>query len=307
MILFSFPSYQHLAGELCTSASVRAGQFAVSRYENQELHARIEEGVSGEHCVILGSIAPPDELLLSVTLLAHTLKKDGATKVTALLPYLAYTRQDKDKHRESLGTAWVGAFLKSSGIDRVVTIDVHSQRDMDLFPIPVISLSTAILFARAIHEHRLHGATIVAPDNGAIARCETVKKAAGIPIGETPHFEKKRTDQGIVHYGPVGTVGAKVVMIDDMIDTGGTLVSACEKLKAGGVREIFIFVTHGLFTGTAWKQLWRLGVKRIFCTDTVPLRSEIESADITVLSTIPLIRDALTTVDGDNPIVAQGK
>jgi ribose-phosphate pyrophosphokinase len=297
MILFSFSAYENIAQQLRTIPSVQAGRFTVGRYDDQELHASVERSVSGEHCLILGTITPPDECLLSVLLLAQTLKKEGAAEITAVLPYLAYSRQDKDKPGESLGTAWIGALLKSSGIDRVLTVDVHSERDKQLFPIPLISFSTAILFADAIQKHRLTDATVVAPDNGAIARCEAVKRAAGMPMGETPYFEKRRTETGIIHHGPVGTVGAKVVIVDDMLDTGGTLVSACEKLRAADVQEIYILVSHGLFTGLSWLRLWSLGVKRIFCTDTVPLRSGIDATKVTVLSVVPLIKERLSWPD----------
>jgi ribose-phosphate pyrophosphokinase len=299
MILFSFSAYADIAQQLQTIPSLRGGRFTVGRYDNQELHASVEGSVSGEHCLILGTIAPPDERLLSVMLLAQTLKKEGANTVTAVLPYLAYSRQDKDKSGESLGTAWVGALLKSSGIDQVLTVDVHSERDKQLFPIPLISLSPVTLFADVIQKHRLTDATIVAPDNGAISRCEAVKRAAGMPTGETPYFEKVRTEKGIIHHGPVGTVGAKVVIVDDMIDTGGTLVSACEKLRTAGVDEIYILISHGLFTESSWTKLWSLGVRRIFCTDTVPLRPGIETANITVLSVAPLIRERLSWLDKD--------
>jgi ribose-phosphate pyrophosphokinase len=297
MILFSFPAFEEIALQLRTATSLRAGRFSVPRYTNQELHAVIEEGVSSEDCLILGTIAPPDECLLSVLLLAATLKKEGANKITAVFPYLAYSRQDKDKSGESLGTAWVGALLKSSGIDDVLTVDVHSERDKQLFAIPLTSLSTSSLFADTLRSHGLLNATIVAPDNGAIGRCEAVKSAAGIPVGETPYFEKKRTEKGIIHRGPVGSVGKKVVIIDDMIDTGGTLVSACENLRAVGVAEIYILVTHGLFTGRSWLQLWSLGVRRIFCTDTVPLRSDVDAANISIVSAIPLVRAQLLQMD----------
>ena len=297
MVLFSFPAYENIAEQLRAFASVQAGRFTVGRYDNRELHARVEGPVSGEHCLILGTIAPPDECLLSVTLLAETLQKEGADKITAVFPYLAYSRQDKNKPGESLGTAWVGALLKSSGIDQALTVDVHSERDKELFPIPLISLSTAPLFADALKEYRLIDATIVAPDKGAIRRCEDVKRAAGMPMGETPYFEKKRTEKGILLYGPVGKVGAKAVFVDDMIDTGGTLVSACEKLRSAGVEEIYILVSHGLFTGSSWTQLWSLGVKRIFCTDTVPIRPDIELANILVLSVVPIIRQRLSSLD----------
>jgi ribose-phosphate pyrophosphokinase len=289
MILFSFPGYESISQQLRTTASVQAGRFAVARYANGELHARFEDPVSGNHCLILGTIAPPDECLMSVLLLADTLRRERAGKITAVLPYLAYSRHDKDKRGESLCTAWVGGLLKSSGIDEVFTVDVHSERDKQLFPIPLISLSTADLFADVIRKQGLMDASVVAPDNGAIGRCEAVKEAARSPRGETPYFEKKRTERGIVHYGPIGTVGARVVIVDDMIDTGETLIATCEKLRSVGVQDIYILVTHGLFTGSSWVRLWSSGVKHIFCTDTVPLRSGIDSANITVLSVGSLI------------------
>ena len=296
MMLFSFSSCLHIARQLQTLSFVQRGQFTVGRHDNQELHATVQGPVSREHCLILGSIAPPDEQMLSFMLLAHTLKKEGANEITAVLPYLAYSRQDKDKPGESLATACVGSLLKTAGVDEVLTVDVHSERDRRLFPMPLVSLSTTDLFAVAIKKHRLTDATIVAPDNGAISRCEAVKNAAGMPIDETPYFEKQRTGKGITHHGPVGKVGPRVVIIDDMVDTGRTLVSACEKLIEAKVEEIYILVTHGLFTGTDWTRLWSLRVKHIFCTDTVPFRTSLEAAHITVLSVVPLLQETLSSI-----------
>jgi ribose-phosphate pyrophosphokinase len=297
MILFSFSACGEIARQLQTIPPLRPGEFTITRFENQELHASVQGPISGENCFILGSIAPPDDQLLSLMLLAHTLKKGGAEKITAVIPYLAYSRQDKDKPGESLAAAWIGLLFKSSGIDQVLTVDVHSERDKQLFPLPLLSLSTSDIFAEAMKKHRLTDATIVAPDNGAISRCEAVKKAAGMPIGNTPYFEKKRTEKGIIHYGPVGNVGTRVVIIDDMLDTGGTLISACEKLREAMVEEITILVTHGLFTGSNWTKLWSLGVSRIFCTDTVPLRADIEATNILVLSVVPMLREKLSSMD----------
>lgn len=307
MILFSFSNYEHIARELRSIPFLQVGQFAIGRYDNQELHANVQGSVSGEHCLVLGSIAPPDEQMLSLMLLAHTLKKGGAGKLTAVLPYLAYSRQDKEKPGESLGTAWIGSFLKSSGVDQVITVDVHSERDKELLSLPLLSLSTVHIFADVLRNKSLTDATIVAPDNGAISRCEAVKKAAGMPIGETPYFEKRRTEKGIIHHGPIGRVGARVVIIDDMIDTGGTLVSACERLREAKVKEIYILVTHGLFTGSHWAELWSLGVRRIFCTDTVPLRADLDATNISILSTAPLLREELSAIgEGTQRMSANG-
>jgi len=120
--------------------------------------------------------------------------------------------------------------------------------------------------------------------------------AAGMPIDDTPHLEKKRTGEGIIHHGPVGTVGSRVVIIDDMVDTGRTLVCACEKLIEARVEEIYILVTHGLFTGADWTKLWSLRVKHIFCTDTVLFGTSLEAANITVLSMVPLLQEKLSSI-----------
>jgi ribose-phosphate pyrophosphokinase len=293
MILFSFPNYEHMAKPLAELPRIRAGEFTITRFDNQELCARVQTPVSGEACGIVGSVAPPDAQMLSLMLLAHTLKKDGARRVTAILPYLAYSRQDKNKPGESLATGWLGSLLKASGFDEVLTVDVHSKHDKELFPLPLVSLSTAELFAAAIRKWRLTDATIVAPDNGAICRCQALKRAAAMPVAETPYFEKRRTAAGITHHGPIGKVGARAVLLDDILDTGGTLVSACEKLLAAQVEEMYILVTHGLFTGTSWKRLWSLCVRRIFCTDTVPLPAGVEA---TILPVAPLLQEALSSM-----------
>lgn len=298
MILFSLPTYDHMADTLLKSYSIRRGDFSINRFAIQELYIIVRGLLRGEHCVVLGSIAPPDEQLLSFLLLAHTLKKEGARRVTALLPYLAYSRHDKFKPGESLAMAWVGSLLKSSGIDEVITFDLHSQWDKELLPIPITSISTAQLFAEAIKNHSLTDAALVAPDNGAIRRCCEVKDAANLP-GDIVYFEKQRTLQGITHTASVGDLGPRVVIIDDILDIGGTLVSACEQLNEKGVREIYIMVTHGLFTGTQWRKLWALKVKTIICTDTIALPKELNSEPIETLSVIPLMQRQLEEVYGD--------
>jgi ribose-phosphate pyrophosphokinase len=297
-MLFSFPAYQSLASALQDDNLLRLSPFSIARYDNQEMHAVMPGQLQGARCFILGSIAPPDERLISFTLLAHTLREHGAAQINGILPYLAYTRQDKVKQGESLATAWVGSLLQASRVDRILTVDIHSDRDLTLLQIPVISLSTASLFAKEIHIRGLTDATIVAPDHGAVRRCQAVKSALGLPASDTPYFEKKRTGQGVVHTALVGTTCAKVILVDDMLDTGGTLVSACEHLISNGVSEIYIFVTHGLFTGEAWQKLWSLRVRLIFCTDTVqPPPPALGNDNISVLSVAPLLQEELARLN----------
>jgi ribose-phosphate pyrophosphokinase len=301
MILFAFEAFRAMAEALAKSADLTLRRFNVARFENGELHLDLQTLVRNESCFVLGSIAPPDEQLLSVLLLAHTLKKEGARRVTALLPYLAYARDDKDKPGESLATAWAGAIAQASGLDEVITVDVHSERGTRRFPIPVMSLSPAEVFAEAVNRYGLTEAAIVAPDEGAIGRCEAVQRAAGMGSGKIPYFEKQRTATGIMDAGPIGEVGRQAVIVDDILDTGGTLLSACEKLVEAGVEEIIIMVTHGLFTGERWKRLRGLRVKRIFCTDSVPLAAGLSGEGIVRLSIVPLLAKQLCPNRIDGP------
>lgn len=198
MLLFAPPEFESVASALRERVSqLCPGRYQVGRFDNGELKIDIETAVKAERCFVLGSIAPPDARLLSTLLLAHTLRKDGALEVVGILPYLAYSRQDKDKPHQSLAAAWSGALMKASGFDRVITIDEHSLEDERLFPIPLISLSPARLFADALKQNGLTQATIIAPDEGAIGRCEAIKTAAGLAKEPVPYFEKQRTETGI--------------------------------------------------------------------------------------------------------------
>jgi ribose-phosphate pyrophosphokinase len=293
-ILFSFSEYSHISKFLCDLPGLVSGQFSIARYDNQELHAAIQTAVSGEHCFILGSITPPECQMAALLLLAHTLRKEGASRVTAMLPYLAYSREDKLKAGESLATSWVGALLKASAVDEVWTIDLHSEHDKKLFPLPLESLCPSAIFGECL---RKCGVTcFVAPDEGAVSRCDAVRSAVGRTSGSVVYFEKQRMASGIVHHNLNGRVERCAVVVDDILDTGATLVSACERLVAAGAEELYICVTHGLFTGSRWQSLWSLPVKHIFCTDTIPACMSIRDPRITTLPVGPLLRAKLSPI-----------
>jgi ribose-phosphate pyrophosphokinase len=294
--LFSFSEYSHVSRWVCDLPGIEPGQFSIVRYANQELHAVIQGTVAGKQCFILGSIAPPDSQILSVLLLAHTLRKEGASRITGLLPYLAYAREDKLKAGESLATAWMGALLKASAFDQICAVDLHSEHDRQLFPLPLESLSTSGIFADCLKNNGLTDASFVAPDEGAVARCQAMVSAAGKTSADIVYFQKRRTAAGIVHHDPSGRVKRRAVVVDDVLDTGATLVSACEKLLTAGAEELYLCVTHGLFTGQRWHDLWSLAVKRIFCTDTIPACTSLQDPRITTLPVGPLIRAKLASL-----------
>jgi ribose-phosphate pyrophosphokinase len=200
----------------------------------------------------------------------------------------------------------VGALLKASAFDEIWTVDLHSEKDKELFPLALESLSPATIFGECLGKLGLAGACFVSPDQGAIPRCQAVKSTAGIVGGDIVYFEKHRTAAGIVHHTPVGKVERHAVIVDDILDTGETLVSACKGLVSAGAEELYICVTHGLFTGHRWRSLWSLPVKHIFLTDTIPACTTIQDPRITTLSVAPLLREKLALVGRNAEATSSG-
>jgi len=295
-VIFSLPDHRELLPEEITELSTPAlGSATVARFSNGELYARVESPVEGLACAVLGSLAPPDERLLSMLLMAHTLKREGARRVVALLPYLGYARQDRADAGQSLGIAWVGALLRASGVERVITVDLHSHRAAACLGVLLRSVSPAALFAEALTRNGLGELSVVAPDEGALERCEAVIRAAGIrmPIA---YLRKRRDGNGVTHSKLAGEVMPRVAIVDDILDTGATLLSACAELRRVGVREITVCATHGLFTGERWRELPALGVRRIYTTDSVPAARAHADAIIQVLPAGRLVLDAFARV-----------
>jgi ribose-phosphate pyrophosphokinase len=293
---FSLPGFEELTPR---AAGVTAADHSRSRFANGELHVRLEGEVEGADCLVVGSVAPPDEQLLSLSLLADTLVREGAANVTALLPYLGYARQDQREPGRSLAAAWVGGLLQASGIGAVVTVDVHSTEATELFPMPVTSLSPAPLFAPAIERLGLDELTVVAPDRGAVNRCEALRAAAAVPP-PVAWLAKERTRGGVAHLGLEGRVSRRALVVDDILDTGDTLVSCCRMLRDAGVEEIAIAVTHGLFTVDRWKEIWATGATRLLVSDSVPGRAQ-DDPRVTVLPLRPLLESWVDSVRAGNP------
>lgn len=288
--VFSLPGFEQLAPR---GPGATLSACSVERFPNGELHLRIDTEVEGRDCVLVGSAAPPDERLLALTLAAHTLAREGAASVRGLLPYVGYARQDRPERGLSLGAAWVGELLRASAIDGVVTVDVHSKQATRLLPMPITSLSSASVFGPAILALGLEELTVVAPDEGAVDRCEELRAATGI---EAPvaWLAKRRVPEGTTHVGLHGELSRRAVVTDDILDTGGTLVSCCRTLTDAGVGEITILVTHGLFTGEGWREILGAGATRVFTTDSVPGRAPLDPR-VEVLPIRPLLEQWLAS------------
>lgn len=268
----------------------------VMRFANGELHVEVPPRAAGRRCIVVGSISPPAANLERVTLLAHALRRGGATRITALLPYLAYARQDRAAGSASLGLAWVGELLRAVGVGDVVCVDVHGEHASEVLGLPISSLSPAGLLAGALPAPWLADVSFVAPDEGAINRCSALARAAAVdaPI---VWARKRRTPTGVEHLGLVGSPTHRAVVVDDILDTGATLVSCCHRLREAGVRRIGVIATHGLFTGEHWRALVSEGVEQMWIGDTVLSRRRPPHA--TVVPVAPLL-SALEGI-GDKP------
>lgn len=270
-----------------SGSDIEVGRADIKRYPNGELYAYIHDEVEGEACMVIGTIAPPDEQLLMLLTLVEALNRNGAISVTVFVPYLAYARQDKAQEGESGGIAFISTLLRASGVDRIIAVDIHSKRDMRLMDVPVRSLSPAPLFAAEILKLGWRAPTIVAPDEGAVSRAQ---KLAGVFGDITPiaHLVKRHVDS-VVHTELVGEVGENVVVVDDILDSGRTLVSACQMIRQRGAARIVVAVTHGLFTSEDWGRVFDLGVEALFVSESCPEAAQQHHPRVHLVSLAPLL------------------
>lgn len=288
MILFTLPPFQE---EKSHFKELKKGLFSANRFENGELHIDLNTPVKGEECLIYGSITPPDEHLLTLLCLAHTLKKNGAKKCIAAIPYLAYTRQEHFTKGSSQLTDLIAHFLKDSGIDTIFTFDVHSIDAKNLFEVEVVELSSAPLFLKALKKFGYSPDTVVSPDLGGVERATHIAKLLKKPFA---FFEKKRDSLGVHHLLCHNEIGKKILIVDDILDTGRTLLSCLKKLKEIGMQDAVIFVTHPLFSTNLYNSFFEYGLEKIFCTDSVPLAQDLSlDTRIEQISLFPYFEEAI--------------
>jgi ribose-phosphate pyrophosphokinase len=288
-LLVALPGFERLGQML---AGLETAVPEVERFENGEVEIRLGAPVADRDCLLLGTVAPPGDRLVELLLCADTLLRNGGRSLNAALPYLAYARQDRPEAGVSLAAAWLGRMLAGAGVEGVITIDIHSEEARKLIGLPVVSLSPAQLFASKLAGTVRADAVVVAPDQGARARARAAADALGVdrPVA---WLEKQREPGGVTHTRVVGEVARSAVVVDDILDTGGTLVSCCRRLRSLGVEELALAVTHGLFTGSGWRELGDLGVSALHTTDSVPGARAMASELVRVHSVAPLLAGAI--------------
>jgi ribose-phosphate pyrophosphokinase len=271
-VLLAGSSHPELALAVGRELQLPLAERSLERFPDGELDIQLTADVRGADVFVVQSLhAPVGEHLLELTLLTDACQRGGAASVTAVVPYLGYARHDRRvSGREPLGARVVAELIAAGRVDRVVCLDLHSRAVEGCFPKPVDHADAVPSLIEHVKRHIESPAVVVSPDLGAVKRAEAFARPLGLPVAVV-HKQRLSGDQ-VRAQGVVGEVeGRHVVVVDDMISTGGTLVAAVETVMAHGARgPVTVVASHGLFVGAARERLAALPLARVVVTDSVP-------------------------------------
>jgi ribose-phosphate pyrophosphokinase len=277
----------------------------VGTWKNGETRVKLEENVRGSDVFAIQSMSDPvNNHLVELLLIVDALRRASAARITAVIPYFAYAKQEKKTSgREPISAKLVANLLTTAGADRILTMDLHSPAIEGFFDIPVDHLRAAPILARHINRQGLQDLVVVSPDAGGVARAEDLRGRTG---GSLAIISKR-------HPGPdvsealemVGDVDGKpAVIVDDMISTGGTLALAAELLRERGASPIYAAATHGIFAQEGLELIDRSPIDKVLVTDTLPLPQDGPTDKIEVVTVAPLLAEAVTRIHKDLSISA---
>ncbi|HYJ13114.1 MAG TPA: ribose-phosphate pyrophosphokinase [Thermomicrobiales bacterium] len=291
--IFSGTAHPQLAAAIATELETGLGRAEVNLWKNGETRVKIEENVRGSDVFIIQPTSDPvDHHIMELLLMLDALKRASAARVTAVIPYYGYAKQEKKTSgREPISAKLVADILTTAGANRVLAVDLHAAAIEGFFDIPVDHLRATPLLARAFRRV-IHGdIVVVSPDAGGVARAQDFRIRVGgsLAIISKQHPRPDATET----LDMVGDVDGKVaVIVDDMVSTGGTLVHAARMLVERGAKEVHVAATHGIFAGDAIEQIDASHIDRIFITDTIPM-SPAALGRVEVVSIAPLVAEAI--------------
>jgi len=292
-----------LAEEVCSCLGCGLGAASIKRFSDGEAYVQIQENVRGSDVFAVQSTCTPvDTNLMELLLMIDALKRASADRITAVLPYYGYARQDrKDRPRVPISAKLVASLLERAGADRILALDLHAAQIQGFFDIPVDHLfatPVALDYLRS----RYDGLTVVSPDAGGVERARALAKRLQAPLAI---IDKRREDVNIAEVlHIIGEVkGQDCLIVDDLIDTAGTLVKGVEALLAEGARRVCAFATHAVLSGPAVERIVASEVAEVVVTNSIPLREEARrSGRFTVLSVAPLLAKAIQSIHEETSV-----
>ncbi len=272
--IFTGRATRHLTEKICDSLDIDLGQSSCPVFADGEFEPCYEETIRGSHVFIVQSTPPPAENLLELLLMIDAAKRASAYKIIAVIPYFGYARQDrKDKPRVSIGAKLMADLLSVAGVDRVITMDLHADQIQGFFDVPVDHLYASALFVPFIERMGLENVVVASPDVGGTKRANTYAKMLET---EMVICHKTRAKANEVHNMTViGDVKDKdVIIVDDMIDTAGTITKAANLMKKVGARSVRAFAAHGLLSGPAVERIEKSELEAVYFTDSIQIKTE---------------------------------
>jgi ribose-phosphate pyrophosphokinase len=289
-----------LAEKITKSFGTELGNIIISKYSDGEFQPSYEESIRGTRIFIIGSTNPSSENLMELLLMVDAAKRASARHIAAVIPYFGWARQDrKDKPRVPIAAKMVAGMIESAGATRVMTMDLHADQIQGFFQIPVDHLYASTIFLPYIQSLKLDDLCIASPDMGGSKRAYAYAKALNSDV--VVCYKQRKKANIISHIDLIGDVtGKNVVLVDDMVDTAGTLAKAGDLIIEKGAKSVRAICTHGVLSGNAYEKIEKSKLKELIVTDTVP---KIKSnSKIKVLSCADLFADVMQNVHNNKSI-----
>ena len=293
--LFSTRTSKVLAEKIAQFYGQEMGKINFQEFSDGEFEPVLDQSVRGGRVFLIGSTFPPADNLLELLLMIDAAKRASAKSVTVVLPYYGLARQDrKDQPRAPIGAKLVANLLTAAGATRVMTMDLHADQIQGFFEIPVDHLYASTIFIEYIQKLNLSDLTIASPDMGGAKRAKNYASHLGADV--VIAYKERKKANVIEEMFLIGHVeGRNVILIDDMIDTAGTLCKAADILMANGAKSVRAMATHGVLSGNAYENIEKSKLLEVIVTDTIPIKTEL-SSKIKVLSCAELFADVMKMV-----------
>jgi ribose-phosphate pyrophosphokinase len=303
--LFAGGSNLPLARDIATHLGVSLGETNLSQFADGEVYCRFADSIRGSDTFIIQTHSRPvNESIMEQLVMIDAAKRASAKRITAVCPYYGYSRQDrKAREREPISAKLVADMLSTAGVDRVVSVDLHSGQLQGFFDVPVDHLTALPILLEYIQENIGDGVVIVSPDAGRVKLAERFVSHLNAELAIIHKRRVRNVANRVEALDVVGNVKGRVcVLVDDIIDTAGTMVAAAELLRAHGATDVHAMATHGIFSDPAIDRIKNSVISRVAVTDTLPLSDDCRIDKIEVLSVAGIIADALEAVFEDQSV-----